>query len=549
MPETENKKSTSVTKDYKKIKYYGRTTIYANYTEEQLLEPYNNKDYNTLDTIIIDILENSKFIHNQNKNETDYLYSYYYGKQDVLKKVKYTRPEINNQVVENWAYALIDFKTAFLLGKPIQYVQLNNSGEEEISTLNKFVRYENKKAKDLEIYTDILVAGRGFRYTNKDPEKALDEAPFELINCPISDTEVVYSSKLGNKQLLSYIVTDMQTIVSETKENGEIVSNKQTYQEYTVYLRNGILTYNNKDGQLKRVEGEEKPLLYNEHIITEYRINEKRISLIELAKDILDSINDIESLDQDDFAQYVNAIMVFTNATVSSEDLTDIKSMGAVCINSTDQRKASVDLLQGNLNAQNTQVLYNRLVNSLHQILGIPMASDNGNVTYGDTGQARLTGQGFTSASIRAEKDETMFAKCDYESLKVILKVCKEVNDSGITNLKASDIDSKFQRDMSDNLLVKAEALQSLYACDIPRKYANAIVNLFSDPHAVTEEQQSMFGDQVSQQGAEKEGEENGNNSDDNVNPNGDIFGNTKQLVQEKNNDLKNIQNKTQQAM
>ena len=93
-----------------------------------------------------------------------------------------------------------------------------------------------------------------------------------------------------------------------------------------------------------------------------------------------------------------------------------------------------------------------------------------------------------------------MFGMSDFESLKIILSICRNTKDSGISNLKASDIDTKFQRDMSDNLLVKTQALQTLYQCDIPRKFANSIVNLFGDSNAITNEQQKLFGDQVSQQ-------------------------------------------------
>lgn len=464
-----------------------------------MLEDSQKEDLKDLDEKIINILSNASYIHDRNKAESLYLKAYWYGDQDIKNKVKYTREEINNKTVENWAYAIVDFKKTFLLGKPIQYVQLNDIGEEEISKLNLYTRYENKKAKDMLLYEDVLVCGRGFRYTDKDKLGREDEAPFELINCPVEDTEVVYSSRLGNEQLLAYIVVPMQYTYPTKNERGEIVYETYDYNEYQVYLRNMVLTYSDKNGQLKRID-EPLPLLWGEHIITEYYVNRKRISLIELGKDLFDDINYLESLDKDDMEQFVNAILVFTNAQIDEEGLSDMKELGAVCINSTDQKKASVDLLQGRLNAGETHTYYTRLLTSLFQILGVPIASDSGSVTSGDTGKSKLVGQGFTSAGIRAEGDETMFGMCDFNSLKVILAICKNVSNSGISNLKVSDIDSKFQRDMSDNLLVKTQALQTLYQCDIPRKFANSIVNLFGDPNAVSKEQEALFGEQQSQQ-------------------------------------------------
>lgn len=481
-----------------RIKTYGRKTIYVPYTETQLL---GEKDEQKLVDIVIDIIEQSKNIHEKNHNDSVYLKNYYYGDQDIYReKIKHTRPEIDNKTVENWAYAIIDFKKTYLLGKPIQYVQLNDAGEEEISKLNQYVRYENKKAKDMMAYEDALICGRAFRYINKDSGFVSDESPFEIINCPVEDTEVVYSNALGHEQILSYIKTNMEYIDTSIDENGKYQSSAKNYDEYTVYLRNKQLVINNKSGAFKLV-GQPIPLTYNEHLIHEIFLNEKRIGLIELGKDLFNDINYLESLDKDDMEQFVNAIMVFTNAEVSSEDLSSIKELGAVCINSTDQKKASIDLLQGRLNATDTQTYYNRLLTALHQILAVPTASDSGTVTSGDTGKAKLTGQGFTSAGIRAEGDETMFGMCDYECLKVVLAICRNVEGTGITALKASDIDTKFQRDMSDNLLVKTQGLMNLYACDIPRKYANSIVNLFGDSNAVTKEQEKIFGEQVSQQG------------------------------------------------
>ena len=478
------------------IKTYGRKTIYAPYTEEQFLALEGQNLY----TAVIDIIEQSINIHIKNHNDSLYLKDYYYGKQDIYSdKQKLTRPEIDNKTVENWAYAIIDFKKTYLLGKPIQYVQFDDSSESEISVLNSYVRYESKKAKDLMIYEDVLVCGRGFRYVNKDGEKSKDEAPFEIINCPVENTEVVYSNALGKKQLFAYIVTNMQDVVPIVQEDGTTVEKIQEYEEFTVYTRDLQFVVSNKNGAFE-VVGEPIPLLNKVHRITEYYTNERRISLIELGKDLLNDINYLESLDKDDMEQFVNAIMVFTNAEVSASDLAEIRELGAVCINSTDQKKASIDLLQGRLNATDTQTYYNRLLTALHQILGVPMAGDTGSITYGDTGKAKLTGQGYTSAGIRAEGDETMFGACDLKSLNTILAICRAETSSKIKNLRVSQVDARFQRDMSDNLLVKTQGLMNLYSCDIPRKYANEIIGLFSDSSVVTADQERLFGDQVSQQ-------------------------------------------------
>ena len=189
--------------------------------------------------------------------------------------------------------------------------------------------------------------------------------------------------------------------------------------------------------------------------------------------------------------------MVFTNAEIDEDALDEIKDLGAVSISSTEGREAHVDLLQQRLKAGDTQIYYNRLLTSLHQILAIPMASDNGSETSGDTGKAKLTGQGYTMAGIRIEGDENMFDRCDRKCLKIILKICSNSANSDIKELKVSQIDSKFSRDTSDNLLIKTQGLLNLYSCDIPREIANTVVNLFNDPNEVSRQQEKLFGKQT----------------------------------------------------
>lgn len=514
------------------MKTFGRTTIYVKYTEENVLSQPLDKQKE----IVADIIESSKSIHEKNKTESKYLIDYITGLQDIyVDKVKHTRTEIDNKTVENWAYAFVDFKKCYLLGKPIQYVQLNDSGEEEIAILNKFVRYENKKAKDMLLYDDVLTCGRGFRFKNYTPVSEDDEAPFELLNCKPENTEVVYSNELGNKQVGAYIQTPMEYIDTQidpiTKEE---ISQPKVYNEYTFYLRNHQFVLNDKSGTLQVVS--DTPITLNEHVITEYYTNKHRLSIIEIGKSLFNDINYLESLDKDDMEQFVNAIMVFTNAEVSANEIQQIKELGAVCISSTENRKASIDLLTQRLNASDTQVYYTRLLTSLHQILGVPMASDNGTLTSGDTGKAKLTGQGYTTAGIRAEGEETMFGMCDMEALKGILKACKLSPLNKIKNLKISDIEPKFFRDMSDNILTKTQALLNLYSCDIPRNFANAIIGLFGDSNAITKEQERLFGAQVSQQNK-------GSSTIDNTKTT-----NKEDLTQQQENNLTNITESNEQG-
>ncbi len=470
------------------MRTFGRTTIYANYTEKQLLSGTKEE----IESKVLDILENSIDIHEINKTESKYLIAYLYGDQDIKNKVKLTRTDINNTGVENWAWAFQDWKKSFLLGKPIQYAPLDDVANEEITSLNNYVNYEDKDQLDLDIYEDVFTVGRGFRYVWGSPISEDDEAPFDLRNLSVLNTEVVYSSSINKEQLLSFVETSKKYIVQEInpETNKKELVNKY-YDEYTVYTRNALYRIDNKLGKLRIID--RKPLIHNIHNITEYYLNRQRMSLLEIGKDIFDDINYVENLDKDDIESFVNSIMVFTNAEINKEGMDAIKEYGAVSIKSTDNKKASVELLQSRLKSLDTQIYYLRKISALHSILSVPQANQSGEFSNAETGKAMLTGQGFTSASIRVANEEKAFKKCDRNSLKVILRICKNAKDSEIKNLKISDIDIKFSRDLNDNLLVKTQALINLATAKIPPQIANAVIGLFSDPVAVTKLQEEYI--------------------------------------------------------
>ena len=233
-----------------------------------------------------------------------------------------------------------------------------------------------------------------------------------------------------------------------------------------------------------------KPIVPEGHRIIEYYFNKKRMGWLEIGKDIFDDINYVENLDKDDIESFVNAIMVFTNADIDKEGMEKIKQYGAVSIKSTDQKKASVELLQSRLKSLDTQIYYLRKINALHSILAVPQANNNGEVSNAETGKATLTGQGFTSSSVRVEGEQTSFENCDKKALKTILKICKNMSDSEIKNLKVSDIEIKFNRDLTENLLTKTQALMNLQTANIPPEIRNAVIGLFANPVEVTKLQE-----------------------------------------------------------
>lgn len=477
------------------MELYGRKTIYSTVKEKDLNE-------NTIKQILTEAIP----IHMQNKEQTKYLYDYYLGKQDILDRIKHTREEIKNIAVENLAYSFVNFKKGYNFGKPIQYVQNGDIETEEISRLNDFFRFENKHAKDFMLSEDIYICGRGFRYNAPDINeysKDLDEAPFTLANIDKDKCEVIYSDDILRKQLLSFTEDRYEdTPIEVTTSQGKQIE-RQYYYIYNVYTKDAMYKYKVRDTgdfplgvSLDNIKFLEKTSLYPQfHRIVEYYFNKSRISMVEIGKTLFDEVNNLNSLDMDDVEQFVNAIMVFTNAEINENEIEAIKKLGAVNIASSDNKPAKVEILNQEIQAEKTQVLYDRLKNALHSLFGIPLASDAGTPVSGDTGSAKESGQGWTMANQKSVEDEIMFEMCDMEVLKNILLVCKEIKDSGIDKLRASDIKEKFQKNKNDNMLIKTQALMNLKSAQVHPQIAMAVVDLFSDSEKAYNDSKSFYGD------------------------------------------------------
>ena len=101
----------------------GRKKIYSSYEPEDL------------DAIVVArILADAIPVHLQNAEDIDYLHNYAKGIQPVLNRTKDVRPEINNKIVENHAYEIVEFKTGYCFGSPVTYVARSESDDSEQAT-------------------------------------------------------------------------------------------------------------------------------------------------------------------------------------------------------------------------------------------------------------------------------------------------------------------------------------------------------------------------------------------------------------------------------
>ncbi len=385
---------------------------------------------------VVQILRKALPYHWKNRSEINYLWSYYKGRQPILNRVKEVRPEITNKIVENRANEIVSFKSGYLMGEPLQYVSRGNAENiaDAINQLNEFVFAEEKPAKDKELADWFHICGTSFRMVLPDEMAGEDdESPFEIYTLDPRNTFVVYNNGLGNKPILGvkYVVD----------ENGVVHYSCYSDNEYFEIVESKVISYDTH--------------ILGEIPIIEYPLNMARIGAFELVIPLLDAINLTDSNRLDGVEQFIQALMLFHNVDISSEDFDELRERGAIKFKDIDpQLKAEINYLVSNLNQGETQTLVDHMYQTVLTICGMP--NRNGGSSTSDTGSAVIMRDGWSAAEARAKDSELMFKKSERIFLKVVLNICRTLADM---DLKVCNVEIRFTRRNYENILQKAQVL------------------------------------------------------------------------------------------
>lgn len=385
---------------------------------------------------VVQILRKALPYHWKNRSEISYLWSYYKGRQPILNRVKEVRPEITNKIVENRANEIVSFKSGYLMGEPLQYVSRGNAENiaDAINQLNEFVFAEEKPAKDKELADWFHICGTSFRMVLPDEMAGEDdESPFEIYTLDPRNTFVVYNNGLGNKPILGvkYVVD----------ENGVVHYSCYSDHEYFEIVESKVVSYDTH--------------ILGEIPIIEYPLNMARIGAFELVIPLLDAINLTDSNRLDGVEQFIQALMLFHNVDISSEDFDELQERGAIKFKDIDpQLKAEINYLVSNLNQGETQTLVDHMYQTVLTICGMP--NRNGGSSTSDTGSAVIMRDGWSAAEARAKDSELMFKKSERIFLKVVLNICRTLADM---DLKVCNVEIRFTRRNYENILQKAQVL------------------------------------------------------------------------------------------
>lgn len=420
--------------------------------------------YNSIDSSnILEELGRALAIHRQNAVEIEYLDGYYKGDHPILYRKKVVRPEVNNKIVINLAYELVERKVAEMCAEPIQYV-LRGTDEtkaSQITELNVIMDSEDKQDVDVDIFRWRSICGTAYRFIGNDEGNGslLDESDFEIQSLDPRYTFVAYYT--NKKPAFSCTIS---------KNVGNIT-------EYFVYTRSEWFITDGREILNRGVNG-------NGAIpVIEYPNNARRLSDIEITISITDAIDVLQSDRINGVEQFVSSWVKFVNCEVDKENFLSMRQEGALVVKSNNgENKADVDVMTTELNQSEGQVVFTDLFERFLSIQGLANREKN---TGGDTGSAVSLRNGHFDSQLRAEINEPIVRKSERMMLKIVLNRLRITRSFSIL---PSDIEIHINHNKLDNLLVKSEALEILLRSGINYRRAIKTVGLFNDPELVANE-------------------------------------------------------------
>lgn len=404
---------------------------------------------------VVEVLNKALETHDVNKNDIQYLYDYYKGKQPILNRIKDIRPEINNKIVENRANEIVSFKVGYLMGEPIQYVCRgdNDIFSDEINVLNEFTFIEDKASKDKELADWFTICGTSYRMVlpdslNDDP----DESPFEIYTLDPRSSFVVYHSGLGNKRVMGvkYIVLEDNTVV------------------YSVYTDN--MYFEIKDDKIINAA----PHSLGAVPIIEYPANSARLGAFEIVLPLLDAINEISSNRLDGLEQFIQSILMLKGVDLDDDGFKQLRENGGLLV----PLEGDAKYLVQELNQSQTQTLVDYMYQTVLTICGMP--NRNGGTSTSDTGSAVIMRDGWSAAEARAKDTELMFKMSEKEFLKIVINISNTLRNM---NLKMGAIEIRFTRRNYENIQEKAQVLAMMLSSNkIHPLLAFTHCGMFTDP-------------------------------------------------------------------
>ena len=418
-----------------------------------------------------------------NQPREEYLERYKRGDQPINNREKDIRPEINVKISENNASKIVDTHLGYDFANPITLVQrerkeiekdeANNKIEDgTVAQLNKMFADQDKATKDMLMGNNMLTTGLGYMmvYPARDDD---EYSPFELMVLDPETTFVVYSNNAYHEPMLA--------VTFFVNADGSVRT--------TCYSKDYFFELSKPSNAIDfTAEPKVMTNVVGAIPIIEFEMTD-RMGVFEKALPILDALNLIGSDRVNSIVQFVQSILWFHNCMLDDEAMKEIKNgektSAIIFTKNEDGKQANIKYISEPLNQTETQSLVDYYQSQLLQITSTPSWQE---ASGGSTTGAMQLSNGWQCLELSAKIVEAHYATAARKLLKVVKKIIDSDDVrpylSKLKKIDIADIDIKFTRNKTYDLVSKTNALVSLLNAGVDGLTAFTTVSLFPDPQA-----------------------------------------------------------------
>lgn len=452
------------------------SVVFNTDSEYGRIKIYTDAEEITKDNVV-EIFESAYTLHQKNAIREDWLFAYERGKQDILKREKKSRPDINEKIVINRASQIVDIHVGYCFGNPITYVQrgkveddlrkpttTNDEDNKYIAMINKMMAEQSKAKRDVELARDYMICGLGYQMVWKN-DKENQYSPFKITTLNPRTTFVIYKNDAFREPIMgcTYIIhadgsiTSTMYTANKCFKLSKFVTDDSTYK--------GLQEEANILGEI--------PIVEFEHI--------DRMGVFEKVIPILDAVNNLNSDRLNDVEQHVQSLLWMNNCDIDNEKVKLFEEMGVIATKTNGEKgEAKIVYLSQPLNQTEQETFAESLYRQVEEITSTPSWQE---ASGGSTTGAMQLSNGWQSLELSAKAVEQAFAEPENQILRLVSRIIEldKRKYTSIKNIDVSDIEPHFTRNKNYDLVSKTNALATLLNAGVDGLWAFQTVGLFSD--------------------------------------------------------------------
>ena len=403
--------------------------------------------------------------------------------QSILGKTRtHEDTNVNNIVCIPNIRSAVEWRVGYISGNPINYAQTQTNETDDLKVLNRYCRAADKATVDSDVITWAEATGVGYYFIEPKSNKVdlVDEAPFELYMVEADKCTKVYSSFNGNKPLFDMLYTTYTEIDKD--------KNKTKVEVLDIYFPSALYTYKKSESYTWTLDGKPKSRGMAKPLpLVEKRPNRDGIGAVAMGQDMADTMDMLISSGLDNVQEIVDEFFIYYNVDLGDTPEKraaahrEARKSGAIQLKgSNPDLPPKVDTITPKLSLNEVRELYNAVNTVFHATLGVPMETSGTN-SGGTTKSGSEVANGYDNAYNRALKTKNSYIRADRELLSKIMWISKNTIGNTIDNLSASEIEGKYNYNLTDNILTKSQAFGT-YIQFMPPSMALRYCRMSNDP-------------------------------------------------------------------